>query len=1007
MTTPSSVYLADTLDQDDDMGDNIVNQLNAMNCKYLTETECIKFCDFDDQAALNIMHLNMRSLPANFDGLGRLLDSLTGTLAAVMVSETWLSDSSYDCFALDNYTFISNHRPTRGGGVGIYVSSIFNAVVRDDLKLMLPHIESLFVDLTSSGKKIGTLGCIYRPANVKSNLAVNDFTRDFGNLLDLLDCGKPGFVAIAGDFNLDLLDHQSHTPSSDFLNSIFTHSYLPSIHKPTRISDRSHTLLDNILIKSQYSSSVTSAILYNDISDHLPVLVHVPQLLAAIKLVSRACYISRDYSASSLNAFKNSLRAVDWNPVTLLCNNNDVNAGYEAFIAIYCNAFISFFPEKKVSCRKRTDPINEWMTEGLVRSVRKKNRLYKKHMKAPDNLFFTITFTNYRNKLKSILGKAKKDYLVKNFESASGDSAATWKFLNAIVRKGSKPILPSTFILNGAEIMGDNILSNHFNDFFVNLGPKLASVVPGVAASPASFLTGNYPNSMCLLPTDDSEVIAVVHSFQSKLSFGLDLIPATVLKSSVSSIAPILTTVINCALRNGTFPDTLKIAKVIPIHKSGPTDNFANYRPISLLSCFSKLFEKIIYARLINYVEHNNILTDYQYGFRSNLSTHMAGFDIYDKISAAMDSSMYSIGVFLDLSKAFDTLDHSILLTKLAHYGVRGLALSLFTSYLANRHQRVSYNGTLSNMSRITTGVPQGSVLGPLLFILYINDLPSSLKVLRPVLFADDTNLHHSDKQFFRLIDDVNSDLSNLSTWFKCNKLSLNLTKTKYIIFGSKVLPLNPPNLLIDNVIIEKVDNMKFLGFYLDSKLTWREHVRHTRLKISKSIGILYRVRDRLPISTKLLLYNTLVYPHLLYCIIIWCAAYPSNLKPLLMAQKHAIRLVLGVPALTPSSPLFAKLKLLTLTDLANYHILIFMFKVKYSLVPITCSSYFTRSSTNVRTTRTTTDFIQPFCVRDYRKKSIFNRGPALWNALPVVTRTETCLTSFKRAVKLSYLAEY
>lgn len=218
--------------------------------------------------------------------------------------------------------------------------------------------------------------------------------------------------------------------------------------------------------------------------------------------------------------------------------------------------------------------------------------------------------------------------------------------------------------------------------------------------------------------------------------------------------------------------------------------------------------------------------------------------DLYDKISSAIDKSEYSVGVFIDLSKAFDTLDHKILLSKLEHYGIRGVALNWFKSYLSNRAQFVNFNNTNSNMMTITTGVPQGSILGPLLFILYVNDMSNCSNILNLLLFADDTNIFHSDKDICQLMNTVNNELDKLSHWFKCNKLSLNIKKTNYILFGNKYIP--PVSALlslnIDGITLDRVDDTKFLGVYIDKKLTWNKHINCIKLQISKGLGVMTRV---------------------------------------------------------------------------------------------------------------------------------------------------------------------
>jgi len=331
--------------------------------------------------------------------------------------------------------------------------------------------------------------------------------------------------------------------------------------------------------------------------------------------------------------------------------------------------------------------------------------------------------------------------------------------LGRLVNKNNHRNISFDFKVNGNSCADPTTIVNTFNEYFSNVGKNLASKIPVSTPSHVSYLKGSYSSSFALYPTSVHEIIDVTKQLPNKKSSGFDEITVDILKQSIISIAEPLTLIVNASFSTGIVPRLIKIAKVCPVYKGGAKDEFSNYRPISVLPSMSKIFEKLVYNRLSKYLTKLNILSQYQYGFRSNHSTYMALLDFYNKVSKCIDDKNIAIGVFIDLQKAFDTLDHSVLLSKLAHYGVRGISHTWFSNYLVNRKQYIYLNNCVSDYSSVVCGVPQGSILGPLLFLLYINDIVNCSRMLYFTLFADDTNLLYFDKDSSRLVSLLNNEL--------------------------------------------------------------------------------------------------------------------------------------------------------------------------------------------------------------------------------------------------------
>ena len=318
----------------------------------------------------------------------------------------------------------------------------------------------------------------------------------------------------------------------------------------------------------------------------------------------------------------------------------------------------------------------------------------------------------------------------------------------------------------------------------MNIGPKLAkNITNNPEKTFDKYLTNNYKDSMFLDPITENEVETEIANMSINKSPGHDDICSRIIKTTGKEISKPLTHIFNLTFGSGIIPDKLKIALVTPIFKANENNKFENYRPISVLTCFSKLLERLMYKRLIKYVEKNKILSKHQYGFRKNRSTELAVIELVDKITKAIDKGEYTIGIFLDLSKAFDTINHKILIKTLEHYGIRGICLKWFENYLENRKQIVKYNQVKSKEMIITSGVPQGSILGPLLFLLYINDIQNCSKIISIILFADDTNIFYSNSCLKTLNKIIQLEIDKIADWLNVNKLSINTTKTKFILF--------------------------------------------------------------------------------------------------------------------------------------------------------------------------------------------------------------------------------
>ena len=426
----------------------------------------------------------------------------------------------------------------------------------------------------------------------------------------------------------------------------------------------------------------------------------------------------------------------------------------------------------------------------------------------------------------------------------------------------------------------------------------------------------------------------------------------------------------------------------------------------------------------MDFINSHKILNDKQFGFRNNHSTYMAIVHLVDKINNAVEKNETTIGIFLDLSKAFDTINHGILIHKLEHYGFRGIVLDWFRSYLSNRKQYVLYNSFKSNIKDIMCGVPQGSILGPLLFILYVNDITHTSDVLDFILFADDTTILYSHKDILSKFHLINDELKQVSNWFGANKLSINASKTNYMVLGTphmttknwnaSAVTINDcdggilPKIVLNETALERVVNTKFLGVFIDENLTWKCHIDCIAKTISRNIGVINKLKYFVPDRILYSLYCTLILPYLNYGVLIWGNTCITYLDKIVKLQKWAIRTVANSHYRSHTAPLFAKYNSLTINDIYKLELGVFMYKYVNNELPNIFNGFFTlRCNIHDYQTRNANNFNLTRNSKSFTDHAIRTAGPILWNSLINNIKSANSVKHFRKVYKSILISTY
>ena len=438
-------------------------------------------------------------------------------------------------------------------------------------------------------------------------------------------------------------------------------------------------------------------------------------------------------------------------------------------------------------------------------------------------------FKRIRNKVTNKIRTARKQFFRNKLINCKGNAKNTWGVINSVLNRKKKDNLSNLTIIDneGNKHNDPASVAEVFAEYFSSVGQSLSDRIQNIETDPEYFFGNRALNEIVLVETDETEIVELVASLNDAAP-GYDDIPMSIIKFVIDEIKSPLVHICNGSLNSGIFPDKLKLSKVIPLFKSINKSELGNYRPISLLPSFSKVLEKLNHSRLDTFFQENNIISPDQHGFQTGRSTTSAILNLTDNILQKFDQKHFTVGLFLDFSKAFDTVNHEILLNKLENYGIRNTSLRLIKNYLQCRKQYVYYSKLKSSQYNINLSIPQGSILGPLLFNVYINDIKNSVNKLKLVLYADDSCFYASGPDLNSVINVINEELHELDKWVKANRLTLSYSKSHYILFHRQLnIPDNYSRIRIDNISINEVKQTKFLGIVINYNLKWDTHVNN------------------------------------------------------------------------------------------------------------------------------------------------------------------------------------
>ena len=911
---------------------------------------------------LRIAHLNINHAVNKISDISSLLSNHRKPFHILGLTESRLTEHIGDAdIHIPGYNIIRND-PTKDKETGILVYVNESVTFKRLYHLQNFGVESIWIEVKLRRNPPILVGFCYRNPAERLN-----WVDKFGSMMDVVSL-EPKEIILLGDFNIDLTkENNKWNQTINFL------SLSQLIKSPTRVTTNSQTLIDHVYVSNENNITEACVPIYN-CSDHYPVCVTWSKKGVKIPKPGHKTITFRCFSKFNEQLFLSELSN---SKLPRTFNITDPDLATEHWIESFTEIYNKHAPLKQI--RVKHNPKPPWLTKeleeaGYLRDLLKANG-YEEESR------------QLRNAINSEKRRVKRKYY-RNLLSSNKNPKLVWQAINQLSNKQYS---------SKSNIIKD-ISVNELNTHFSNV-PNIVITTNNSKSNDLNELKlfcqeKHITSELCIPPISVTEVFSYLTHLKQSGTRGLDGIDSRILKLAAPVITDSLTYIYNLCLDKHYFPNAFKKAKVIPIFKSGSSSDPSNYRPISILSILSKPLEKHINKYILRHLESYSLIHPNQSGFRHKHSCHTALINLVDKWLSNINDSRYCGVLFIDFKKAFDVIDHDLLLRKLKLYGLASNTLTLLRSYLTNRQQCVTIGTSTSNLTTINFGVPQGSILGPLLFLIYINDLPLCIKAMCD-LFADDTTIHETDQDITTLTISLQENISDLIKWTELNHMSLHPQKTKCMLITTRQKRQNQshavPTLYMKTETIEQVSHHKILGVTIDHNLDWHNHISTLCKRISQKVYQLSKIKHFLDLPSRKIFFQAHIQSSVDYASTLWDSASANAFKHLHSLYRRALKLVL-LKKTTLLDSNYKELNILPLNLRLKYNKGIIMHKIMTGNAPPTLYNKFSiNSSRNARKP------CVPIPRIDLYKSSLCYSGSTQWNSLPESIRQLVCVTSFKK----------
>lgn len=923
-----------------------------------------------------IVHNNIRSINKNFDEFRLFLSNIDSDVDCVVLTETWIVDDP-ELFNITGYNLFYNEgRLNQNDGTFVYVRSEYNCTCKI---IPIKGIKTIRLTVELEADNTLQITALYRPPSTdvyEFNKGLQEYMQENND--------KNNYSIFVGDINVDIMSSTDYT--NEYLSILNEFGYTSVINGHTRVQGATATCIDHIFVRSRYDilSNMMPLIVETDITDHYTIALQMILDFNKNRPLGSRARVRLDHDRLVIAA-----RNISWHDLTA---TRDPDEATNRFVGVIMRTIEEC--SYTVHAKRKISKIAPWITKGLVKSIHIKNQLFRNLKKHPDNDELKRRYKNYRNKLTNLIRRTKYEYYQQQIKASSSDTKTLWKIVQEITHTGkNKHEISVIMSEKSGELTDRKQVADEFNQVYSQMGKKMADAIkrdpmyiPRRPSSSGSFV---------LLPTDKDEVGDLISGLKSHRSAGVDEIQVDALKTLSPFIQEPLSYIINMCLKKGVWPRAFKETVIIPIFKGGNDKLITNYRPITLITHLSKIMERVLKKRLSAYIAKYKFLSDKQFGFREGVSTEDALLSMTSMVSTALDEGKPSLCMFVDLSKAFDTVSHDLLLQTLEDVGIRSGSLSLFKSYLTGRSQSVRVDSVMSDRRGVEFGIPQGTVLGPLLFSIYINGL-FNVRCGGEVLgFADDIVVFYKADTWENLRTIVETGFPQLKNWLEHKLLTVNLKKTSYLPFScnrSGTPSFRSINITTigEQCTILPEEKVKYLGVMVDCNLKWNEHIQFVCNKLRTILHKFKYLKSLLTVHQLKILYHALVESHLRYGIVCWGNALKTHILKLEVLQKRFLKTILGKDPRYPSDSLFLEAHVFDIRQLYYFSVTMkYRCGEKSSSLPV--HSYETRGRKL---------FILPRVQKCVGQRSFSYTAPRLYNFIPQEIQHITGLSRFRSRLR-------